>query len=49
MAQAYWAQLESGQRVPRLDTLAHLAEALSTTPDGLLSAQIFSGSGVESV
>lgn len=41
ITQAYWAQLESGKRVPQLDNLAILAESLQTTPDALLTAEIF--------
>jgi len=50
ITQAYWAQLESGQRVPQFDVIADLSEALRTTPDALLTPEIFSKileSGVE--
>lgn len=43
IAQAYWAQMEAGNRYPGPDALAKLATALNTTPDALLSPSIFSG------
>ena len=36
----YISDLESGKRVPYISTLAELAEALETTPDALLSADL---------
>lgn len=43
--QPYVSALESGTRKPTLDTIARLAEALNTTPDALLSRNIFSSKG----
>ena len=42
LTQAFWAQIESGQRSPRLDILADIATALNTTPDAILSPEVFS-------
>ena len=39
--QPFIAQLESGSRLPNLELLAKLAEALRTTPDALLRSDIF--------
>lgn len=36
------ARIESGASVPSVEALAMIAEALSTTPDALLSPGIFS-------
>jgi len=40
--QPYVSQLESGERSPQLETIAKVAEALSTTPDALLTPGVFS-------
>jgi len=42
ISQAYWAQMEAGDRTPQFDLLAQLAEALQTSPDALLSREVFS-------
>lgn len=44
LTQAFWAQIEAGQRSPRLDILADIATALNTTPDAILSPEVFSAS-----
>lgn len=41
LTQAFWAQIEAGQRSPRLDILADIATALNTTPDAILSPDVF--------
>ena len=40
VAGPYISDLESGKRVPYVSTLAELAEALETTPDALLAADL---------
>ncbi len=47
VTQEYWSQLESGKRVPRLDLLTKLADALRTSPETLLSREVFSPVGVD--
>ena len=49
VTQAYWAQLESGDRVPQFDKLALLAEALRTTPDALLTPEIFLPTALDTI
>lgn len=39
------AQIESGKRAPSIEFLAPLAVALSTTPDALITPNIFSATG----
>lgn len=46
VAQPYISALEKGDRTPTLATLAKLAESLATTPDALLTRDIFSPAGV---
>ncbi len=41
ISQAYWAQLEAGDRTPQFDLLADLATALRTSPDTLVSSDAF--------
>jgi len=41
ITQPYWTQLETGVRVPQFDLIATLADSLQTTPDALLSRDIF--------
>lgn len=41
-SQPYIAQMEGGTRCPGVEFLAPLAEALQTTPDALLTPNIFS-------
>ena len=49
ITQAYWAQLEAGDRVPQFDVIPALAEALQTQPDALLSREIFSQTAIDAV
>ena len=42
ITQAYYAQIEGGIRVPTLDILATLADALNTNPSALLAPDNFS-------
>ena len=42
VAQPWVAQIESGVRTPAIDTIARFANALQTTPDALLTPEIFS-------
>lgn len=42
ISQPYLAQMEKGIRSPGVELLAPLADALSTTPDALLTPNIFS-------
>lgn len=42
ISQAYWAQMEAGDRTPQFDLLAKLADALQTSPDALVSPEVFS-------
>lgn len=40
-SQAYIAQMESGVRTPGVELLAPLADTLGTTPDALLTPNVF--------
>lgn len=42
VSQPFIAGLEAGNRVPRIDSIAKLADALRTTPDAILTPGIFS-------
>lgn len=42
ISQAYWAQMEAGDRTPQFDLLAQLATTLRTSPDTLVSLDAFS-------
>ena len=47
ITQAYLSQIESGLSVPPIGLLGPLSGALRTTPDALVSPEIFSGIAVD--